>query len=252
MTCAIILAGGYAPARPGADARQYEALLAIGGQPMVSRVEAVLAACCWLERIVIAGPVAALSVLEFSARTTIVASGATMLDSFGLALQALDTKEAVLVVTVDIPLVTVAAVEDFVRQARNSQADLCYPVVRMEQVNAVFPGSQRTSVTLREGVFTGGNVIWVQPAIVPRCLAFAEKVMQRRKQPWALCRLLGIGFLLRFLCGWLGLVQIERRLQLLLGIKGRVIISAYAELAVDADKASDIALLQASINRAEH
>ena len=56
---------------------------------------------------------------------------------------------------------------------------------------------------LREGTFTGGNIFLVNPAIVSYCLITVEKIIDYRKSPLKLCTLLGLGLLVKFICGLL-------------------------------------------------
>ena len=59
----------------------------------------------------------------------------------------------------------------------------------------------------------------VDTRIVERCAPLAEKMVERRKDPIALCRLLGWKFLFRFLLRQLTLEEAESKVSVLLGEK---------------------------------
>lgn len=244
MYDAIVLAGGENSRLQGCGKTSYEALVEIAGQPMVLFVVQALAQSPHVERIFVVGPAAALARNRFPGATTIVPGGETIIDTIRQGMQALGHQRQVLVVTADIPLLTAAAVDDFISRCQEKQADLYYPIVRKEVNERQYPGTKRTYVKFREGTFTGGNIFLVNPAIVPRCLPRAERLIAYRKKPFQLARVLGWGFVCRFLLGCLDLPSVEKRVEKLLGIRGAVVQSPYPEVGIDVDKPSDLALVR--------
>ena len=172
-----------------------------------------------------------------------------MTDTIRIAMAALGHTKQVLVVTGDIPLLTPAAVEDFIDQSTKVKAELYYAIVSKAANERHFPGTKRTYVRLREGIFTGGNIFLVNPLIVDRCMDVAEVVIANRKNPLKLCQMLGWSFVFRFLLGGLHLKDVQRRVCELLGVTGAVIESEYPELGIDVDKPSDLALVRATFGR---
>lgn len=249
MYDAIILAGGenskelskYTP-------HGYEALIDIAGKPMVSFVAAALAASRQVDRIFVLGPVAELAGCVFPPRTSVIASGPTIIETIRLGIRSLGHFRPVLVATADIPLLTADAVNDFLGQCRRVEADLYYPIVTKEANERSYPGNKRTYARLREGVYTGGNLFLVNPGIVEQCAQVAEKFIAERKHPVVLCRMLGWSFVLRFLVGVLSLKDVERRVSELLGVRGAVIMSPFPELGIDVDKPSDLELVRATFS----
>ncbi|HML32666.1 nucleotidyltransferase family protein [Sporomusa sphaeroides] len=245
MYDAIILAGGenneplvHYTSQP------YEAMIDISGKPMVEFVARALAACPQISRIFVAGPPEELAKCSFPEQTVIVAGGRTIMDTISLGMKALEHERLTLVVTADIPLLTPAAIEDFLAQCAGVQADLYYPIVARSDHERRFPGNQRTYARLREGTFTGGNIFLVNPRIVPHCMEVAERIFANRKNPFKLCCQLGWTFVVKFVLGILKLNQVEKRAGEILGIQGAVIRSQYAELGIDVDKPSDLELVR--------
>jgi len=90
----------------------------------------------------------------------------------------------------------------------------------------------------------------VNPAIVDHCMDVAEEMIDNRKNPLKLCRLLGWSFVIRFLCGVLKLQDVEQRVSQLLQVTGAVILSPYPELGIDVDKPSDLEMVRTAFLRA--
>ena len=137
-----------------------------------------------------------------------------------------------------------AAIDDFLSQCAEVEVDLYYPIVSKEINNQQYPGNKRTYVHFTDGTYTGGNIFLVNPAIVPQCLLIAGKLIDNRKNPFKLCRLLGWGFVFSFLIGTLSLRKVKERVAQLLGVTGTVIQSPYPELGIDVDKPSDLELVR--------
>lgn len=248
MYDAIILAGGETCRDlKGMSSETYEALIEIAGKPMIYYIVDALAGCRSVGRIFLLGPVEALSHCEFPVQPVIAAAGESIMDTIAIGMNLLGHTEKVLVVTADVPFLTAAAVEDFLEKCAGQEADFYYPIVSREINSHSYPKAQRTYVRLQEGTFTGGNVFLVNPGIVPQCLKTARNIIVRRKNPLRLCQLLGWTFVFRFLCGNLSLGLIQHRASELLGIRGAVIHSRYAEIGMDVDKPGDLALARSKM-----
>lgn len=245
MYDAIILAGG-ANNEPlvSYTSQSYEAMIDISGKPMVEFVAQALAASPRVSRIFVAGPSEELAKCSFPEQTVIVAGGRTIMETISLGMKALGHERLTLVVTADIPLLTPAAIDDFLMQCACINADVYYPIVARKDHERRFPGNKRTYVRLREGTFTGGNIFLVNPRIVPQCMEVAERIFANRKKPFKLCCQLGWTFVVKFVLGILKLDQVEQRVSEILGVKGAVIRSQYAELGIDVDKPSDLELIR--------
>lgn len=169
-----------------------------------------------------------------------------MIESVEQALrQAEDPDEHLLLVSCDVPFLTTEAVEDFLSRC-GSEADLYYPIVEKQVQERRFPGIRRTYVKLKEGTFTGGNLLLVKPAKLLPLLERVEKILKLRKNPLALSAELGISFVVRLLFAkWAGLLTIsklENRVAELFRIEARAVISPYAEIANDIDTLDDLVL----------
>lgn len=218
------------------SAVSYEAEIPIGGRMMIDFVLDALLDHPLIDRVRVVGPLSSRPGVEY------VTPGDTLWANVQRGMEAWDPDEPVLVATCDIPLLTAAVVQDFIDQAP-ADGDIVYPVIPKSAVVRAFPDVARTYVRLREGVFTGGNLFLVRPRAVVRARANAERLLAHRKSPVRLARDIGLGLLLKFVTGWLGLKEAERAASRLLDVEGRAMIFAAPEVGVDVDKPSDYRLV---------
>ncbi|MGE5558530.1 MAG: NTP transferase domain-containing protein [Bacillota bacterium] len=250
MIDAVILAGGKT-SRALADLAhyEYEAEIDIAGHPMLEYVFDALRGARQIRRIVIIGPSSLKLTLEED-RCMILEPGSSMLKNLQKAIERLSQDKPVLVVTCDIPLITPEAIEDFIDKCRDCKADIYYPVVSREYNEHKYPGVKRTYVTLKEGIFTGGNIFLMKPTVAYRCMRQLEQAIMLRKKPLQLCRMLGWRCFFKFIWGKLSIREIEKRIEKMLQIKGMAVISNYPEIGVDVDKPSDLRLVHQILNGA--
>jgi len=140
----------------------------------------------------------------------------------------------ILIVTADIPWITSTAIDDFCKN--NPDADLIYPINTKEQSLKEFPSQKRTYARLREGQFTGGNMILLSPKIAETLLPFVERFYQNRKNPFALASFVGFDILFKLLFGFLSLESVEKRISRRLNGTVKAYISPYASIGADVDK----------------
>lgn len=152
-------------------------------------------------------------------------------------------EDYMLFATCDIPFLTSEAVDDFLQRCQPG-ADLYYPIVEKNVQEQRFPGIKRTYVKLKEGTYTGGNLILLRPSVVIPVLSRVERILELRKSPLALSAELGFSFVVRVwlskLTGTLTIEKLEKRVENLFQIKAKAVISTFPEIANDIDKPDDL------------
>lgn len=244
MVDAVVLAGSpnNGPLKECSPAR-HEALIPLGAKTMVEHVVDALLQARQVGRVLIIGPSEDLSSLSFDHRTTMAPSQGGILENIEAGLKIWPGAKRILLVTSDIPLLTPQAVDDFLELCGDMAGDLYYPVIEKTVVEKKFPAASRTYVKLKEGVYTGGNLFLLNPAVYKKCVENGEKIVSLRKSPIGLCRMLGLKFVIKFLMRSLTLKEAEEKVcRLLGGIKGIVVISKHPEVGVDVDKPDDYEL----------
>src|SRR5690606_2194538 len=116
------------------------------------------------------------------------------------------------------------------------------PMVSRQTSEARFPGQRRTYVHLRSGAYTGGNCVLVAPSLLLKQRELFDQAVALRKDPVRMARLLGLGFIVKFLLRRLEAADIERVVQERLGIHGAIVEVPYAEIGFDVDKPEDLEL----------
>ncbi|MFZ5646214.1 MAG: NTP transferase domain-containing protein [Bacillota bacterium] len=227
----------------------YEAMITIGRKAMVEYVIDALKSCKRIGRIVVVGPPGVPGFCDRDDIQVVKAEGSLM-ENVARGVKYLPGAERVLLATCDIPLITSQAIEDFLDKCGNRTAEVYYPVVPREVVEKNFLNVRRTYVTLKEGDFTGGNLFLIDPGAVNRCMEMGQQLVDARKSPIRLSRLMGVPFLLKFMLRMVTLKEAEEKASALLGVEGAVVVTTYPEVGVDVDKPSDLELVSKVLDTA--
>lgn len=232
----IVLAGGKTdPQWREASQAESRALVPVEGEPMYRHVLRALQGVPVIRTIFFVGevpPGEGYQRLE---------AGRDLMETVARGLEAAQS-ETVLLCTVDLPFLTSESVAYFLSECEQSGAAVCYAIVPASLCSDRFPQMKRTTVRLREGEFTGGNLFWGKREIILSQLPRLRALYAARKQPFRLAWQVGIGILLRFLLAqyvsprWLSIAEVERRGSQLIGMPGKAIICPYPEVGTDIDR----------------
>lgn len=241
---AVVLAGGAAGRLQLHGPTEPKALVPFAGVPLVSWVLRALQASEIAERIVVVGPEGVGRVAQAivpPGRLSCVMGGDRLADSVALGLGAASAlgPDRVLLATADLPWLTGASVDAFVRSA--PEADLVYTAVERAEMERSFPQQERTYARVSGRHLTGGNVMLLRPSVVPALLPIADRAYRARKNPFALAALLGWDLALRLLVRRLSVAAAERRVSRLLNASARVVLDADPALAADVDRPEHLA-----------
>lgn len=180
-----------------------------------------------------------------------VPGGETLLENLMAGLQAAQgesLQDRVLVSTSDIPFLTPESVEDFIQSSAQSGGDLCCSYVPVSLCYRRFPEMKRTAVKLREGQFTLGNLMLVNPKFLLEHQEMISKAYAARKSPVQIAQMLGVGLLVRLILAQvispslLPRKTLENSVSRLIGHGGRAvgIESAFPEIGTDVDRPEDV------------
>lgn len=242
----VVLAGGKAkPDLQAATGQTNRALVVVQGKPLLSHVVDALRASDAIGSITVVGDV------PDSADYTRLPDAGDFVGNIALGVGEYVSAPFVLIATSDLPFLSGDIITQFVTAAReraeSSKAAFVWPVVPVAACYARFPGVKRTALKVREGEFTGGNLMLVRPQAL---LAQKQRIADAyaaRKSVLRLAVLLGPGTLLRLalsqtlIPGLLTLPFLESRVSRLLGVPARALVSDSAEIATDLDRPSDFA-----------
>ncbi|MDE2127103.1 MAG: nucleotidyltransferase family protein [Armatimonadetes bacterium] len=254
----VVLAGGKSrPELAAATGAESRANVKLGGIALLDRVLAALSAARSG-----GAPLGAVIVVTSAANPpdcTLVADAGGFVENLFAGLSAAGAAESCLISTCDIPFVTAGAITHLTENAGRllieGEADLVWPIVPVATCYEKYPGVKRTAIKVREGQFTGGNMMLARPAALLAKRSRIAQVYGARKSPLRLAMMLGPSAVARLAVsqtaapGALPLAWLERRASAIIGARARALISPYAELATDLDRASDFEAAEAFIRR---
>jgi hypothetical protein len=128
-----------------------------------------------------------------------VDAGASFVDSLKNGLSQVYSENFVLAAA-DLPFLQPESVREIVTAANLDMA-LNYPIVRSAACAEQFPTMKRTTLRIREGEFTGGNIAVANKKWLETIFPVLENAYANRKRPLALARQVGVGTLLRVMWG---------------------------------------------------
>jgi len=243
---AIVMAGGkISQQMQAATGATNRALVELSpGRTMLDYILDALRGAKSVGAIYVVGDVPAQAGIE------IVAPGETLVDNLMRGLESAKSPKGsqALLVSADIPFISSAAIDEFVDLAAPERADLCYPIIPMDDYRREFAGMKRTTLDIAEGQFTGGNIMLVNPE---RLLANRDVIQSSyaaRKDVFALGRMLGAGLLMRIILSRLGMPSVlrlpalEAAVARLLGPDARVkaIVTRHPSIGTDVDNPEDV------------
>lgn len=239
---AVVLAGGEGAVID--PTVKIKGLAPVAGMPMIEWVVRALREARTVQDIVVVVPTddGLGSWTELVDR--LVISDANFIDNAIAGCQACDASRHVLGATGDLPALTPAAIDDFVTRSLESGAEFTYPLVRSSDMEAQFPGSQRTYVKVAGGEVTGGNMMVLAPDLVRRNREIGQRLFDTRKSPVAMARVIGVPFIFKYVTGRLRVDDVERKMGQLLNAKCAAVYTSHASIGADVDKPIDVVVAE--------
>lgn len=242
---AVLLAGGACGKLD--SSAPYKGLLEIAGRPMIEYVLDALEATSAVDHVAVVVPSAA-GLAAWADRADkivihdegVVANLLAGVDSFGYG-------RHILAMAADIPLVTAASIDAFLVACHPLDFDAYYPILAKELAEAAYPGVDRTYMALKEGTFTGGNLILINPKALEANRVVAERAFAARKSPLKMVGIFGLPFVRRFLMRRLSVAELEAKASEISGFRATTVVVAHPEIGLDVDKPSDLAIARVRI-----
>ncbi len=235
---ALVLGGGDGavidPAAP------FKGVVRVAGKPMIEWVIDALRASDYINEIAVVVPTAENLGPWADKVDKLVVYNGNFIDNAIQGMTALNNGLHVFCATGDLPALTGAAIDDFIERSFESGADVTYPLVRKEDVLEQFPGSERTFVTVDRQQVTGGNCMLMAPGVVERNREIGQKLFDTRKSVAAMARVVGFVFVVRLATRRVRAVDVERKMEQLLGASCAAIWTPYASIGADIDKPVDV------------
>jgi GTP:adenosylcobinamide-phosphate guanylyltransferase len=239
---AVVLAGGPPDAVSALQDVPNKAFVEIEGITLVERVLRALSDSSHIASICVVAPPAMHDSPALALASQRRPDGPRITDSLRNGLAGLPGGDSVAIVTSDLPVLTPAAVDDFVDRVLSIDPDAGYGCIERRTHEARYPTIPHTWARLRDGTYCGAGLASLKPRALPALEHFIERLGAARKRPVQLASLFGWDVLARFAFGRLTIAQAEQRAGRILGATVRAIVSPYADAGVNVDRAGDVAL----------
>ncbi len=222
-----------------------KALAPLGDSRFIERVQRALRDCGAVSVIAIVGPVSELQAAGITADVWAdekvtgpenIQQGIVALREAGY----LTGEERLLLCATDAVFLGAGTIITLLAEAETRpEADIVFPIVRRETYDTQFPGSPNVYAPLAEGAFTGSSVQIVRPSAMERCLPYIEKAFAARKSQWEMAKLLGWGFIWRFVTRTLTVNDAVAKISSVTGLNCHAPILGTALIAADVDTVAD-------------
>ena len=247
---AVIMAGTRASGDPLATrlGTSHKCFAPIAGRSMLARVSDALARSACVGRILVCIEPAAQLPPEIEQKISdgkierFDAAGSPAMSAKRVC-ERLGNDMPVLVCSGDHPLLNPTIVDYFATRSLGKR-DVTVGVARVEIVRKSYPESRRTALRFCDGPFCGCNLFAFNTARASRVADFWATMESQRKRPWRLVKNLGVGPLLRYLCGRLPLSVALDVVATRLGVGVAAIELPFAEAAIDVDTPEDVAVVE--------
>ena len=242
MTAAVLILagrrGGDDPLLAEHPGLASKALLPVAGTPMIARVLAAvrgLGAPVW---------VSGLSAEEAGGDVREAPRADGPAGALAAALEA-GAPTPLLVTTADHALLDETMAREFAVKAEATGADMVVGFAERGVIEARFPTTRRTYLRFADAQVSGCNLFYVTSAEALPAVQFWRRAEADRKTPWKLARHVGLGTLVRYAAGRLTLPGVFAHASRRTGARVAYVLMDRAEAAVDVDKPSDLALVEA-------
>jgi GTP:adenosylcobinamide-phosphate guanylyltransferase len=239
---AVILAGGDGEVID--PTQRFKGLVPVGGKPLVEWVVDAFRSAECISEIAVVIPTAENLGGWVDRVDKLVVSDREFMGNVLAGVAAFREDRPVVIATGDLPLLTGAAVDELVVAGLETGGSFVYPLVRQQVIEAAYPGAERTYFRLKNGRFTGGNAMIVDPKLLPAARDLGQRLFNDRKNPVKLVRTAGLGFVVKFVLGQLVPEDLADKIRDLLGGTGAAVELRDPSIAMDVDKPSDLALVE--------
>jgi GTP:adenosylcobinamide-phosphate guanylyltransferase len=255
MMDAVVTAGGIClPGDPlyALTGVEKKALISLAGKPMVGWVVEALWESDLIEHIAVVGLQP--DEVDFGdIPVSFADSAGELVDNVLTGLETIrrvnPTVKKILLCSSDIPLITPEIVRGFIQECGAQEADAYYAIVEEKTMEARFPGSMRTFVPFKGGRYSGGDAVLFDIAATKGNEDLFRSLTGSRKNYLEQARLLGFGFIIRFLLRMMTVHEAAERGNKLVNLNARVVDTRYAELGMDLDKPHQYEIIKADLEK---
>jgi GTP:adenosylcobinamide-phosphate guanylyltransferase len=245
--CIVLAGGGEKSAELLGKKASSKGAVYILDKPMVEYVLESIKGTFLIDKIFYIGDTEVLSKIKVNVDYSFPDTG-SIFDNLIKGLEFFHNEAQVLVVTSDIPLIKSYMIEDFLSKC-GKDAVFCYSFVKREDSERLFPKAHRTYIKLREGSFTGGNIVLVNPPCILKNKALLQRVVSNRKNPFNLAKVIGWTIMIRFLFGSVDIPTLEVKASKVLKGRAQAVPVDYPEVGFDVDSQIQLTFVEGKLGK---
>ena len=247
---AIVTAGGIP--RPGDPLFEFtqgqsKALLDIGGKSMVQWVLDAISGSTQVEGVIVIG-LDASSGITCAKPLYFHPNQNSMLENILAGIAEIKKinpgPQHILIVSSDIPAITAEMVDWVAITVAKTDDDIYYNVVPQEVMEKRYPNSKRTYTHLKDMVVCGGDLNAVHTRAVDSDMNIWNALIESRKNPLKQAAMFGLDVLFLLLIRQIRLQDAVERVARRVHLKGKALVSPYAEIGMDVDKPHQLEMMR--------
>ena len=217
-----------------------KAMLPIAGKPMVQWVLDALAASDRIGRVVVVGLTPEHGLNCRDKPLDYVPDSGSMVDNARVGIRRIlelnPQARLTLWASADIPAVRPEHVNWLVDTCLQTDHDFYYTLIERSVMQGRYPASRRSYTRLKDAVVCGGDMNMIAARLAKDDNPLWRKITEARKNVFKQASLIGFDTLLLLALRQLTLEGAVQRASKRLGIRGRGVVSPYAEMGMDVDK----------------
>ncbi|KAB3532484.1 nucleotidyltransferase family protein [Alkaliphilus serpentinus] len=238
----ILLAGGSPKDQIEFDG--YKSIIKLKGISMIRYVVDALSSTDDIEEIIIVGNIPDLPSVLDGNTYKLLEEGPTIMDNVLRGLDFAGDEDFILIATCDIPLIKGDIIKGFIEEGIKADVDLFYPIIDKETCINGYPDIKRTFASLREGEFTGGNLILLKPKAISKIERVGRYMIDNRKNPLKMSAFFGLGIITKFLTKTLSIAQLEEYIEDRFDISAKAYHCKNPEICHDLDDPKEIEIFE--------
>lgn len=233
-----------------------KALIDVAGKPMVQWVVDAVGSADYVENIVIIG-IESTDAISSKRPLFFVPNHGSMLENIRAgvkkAMELNLSTEYVMLISSDIPSISRKMVDWVNENSREKDVDIYYCVIPRQVMETRFPDSNRSFIRFKNIEICGGDIIVFRAEVASGRDMIWNKLIDARKSALKQASLIGFETLLLLALRRLSLQGAVQRISSRLGLKGKALLSPFAEIGMDIDKPYQLELLREDLqNKSIH
>jgi GTP:adenosylcobinamide-phosphate guanylyltransferase len=221
-----------------------KALILINNKTVISYIVNALNKSESIDKIAVVGPKDKLYPYIGKKVNAVLNCGNSILENMEIGLKYFNSKDSLLILTSDIPLITPQAIDEFTNICVKRDAFIGYPIIEKKNIIKKYPNTKRTYIKMKQGIICGGNIAFFKPEVFYQKKEIIKELFDNRKSTWKYAKILGFKFIFKFLFKTLTFKDIEKRVSEIVGYKSIAVQVTYPEIMIDLDKPSDLELIK--------